>query len=104
VFIRSVSLVALYDWLYLLLWSVLSWSFHSDTCLTSTDTGIKRIVNQMGSEDLCSGETDRTGPKDTETLTDGLGGSLERLKTKNKTTKTGESRCLKNSPKNNCRC
>jgi hypothetical protein len=25
---------------------------------------------------------------------------LERLKTKNKTTKTGESRCLENSPRN----
>jgi hypothetical protein len=29
----------------------------------------------MGSEDLCSRETDRTGPKDSETLTDGSGGA-----------------------------
>jgi glucan phosphoethanolaminetransferase (alkaline phosphatase superfamily) len=36
VFIRRVSLVALYDWLYLLVWSVLGWSFHSYTCLTLT--------------------------------------------------------------------
>jgi hypothetical protein len=28
--------------------------------------------------------------------------SLERLKTKKKTTKTGESQCLENSPSNNC--
>jgi hypothetical protein len=27
------------------------------------DTDIKRIVNQMGSEDLCSRETDRTVPR-----------------------------------------
>jgi hypothetical protein len=30
------SLVALYDRLYPLIWSVLSWSFHSDRCLTPT--------------------------------------------------------------------
>jgi hypothetical protein len=36
------------------------------------DMGIKKIVNRMGSEDLCR-ETDRTGPKDTETLTVGQG-------------------------------
>jgi hypothetical protein len=40
VFIISVSLVALYDRLYylLIIWSVLSWSFHSDTCLTPKKT------------------------------------------------------------------
>jgi hypothetical protein len=37
VFIRRVSLVALYDRLYLLVWSVLGWSFHSYTCLTPTE-------------------------------------------------------------------
>jgi hypothetical protein len=36
VFIRSVSLVALYDRLCPLVWSVLGRSFHSDTCLTPT--------------------------------------------------------------------
>jgi hypothetical protein len=40
VFIRSVSLVALYDRLYRLIWSVLSRSFHSDTCLTPTTNTI----------------------------------------------------------------
>jgi hypothetical protein len=47
---RSVSLVALYDRLYLLIWSVLSRSFHSDTCLTPTiDTVSYRAGIDIGS-------------------------------------------------------
>jgi hypothetical protein len=48
-----------------------------------------------------SRETDRTGPKGYRDADSGSGGSLERLKTKNKTTKTGECQCLENSPRNN---
>jgi hypothetical protein len=43
--------------------------------------GTKKIVNRMVSEDLCR-ETDRTGPKDTETLAVGSGGKLGEIKDK----------------------
>jgi hypothetical protein len=48
VFIRRVSLVALYDRIYLLLWSVLSRSFHSDTCLTPTGATLHTVCVTEG--------------------------------------------------------
>jgi hypothetical protein len=61
--------------------------------------GIKRIVNRMGSEDLVVARRIELfqGYRDADRC---VRGSLERSKTKNKTTKTGESRCLENSPSN----
>jgi hypothetical protein len=54
----------------------------------------------MGSEDLVV-ETDGTVPKKRNRDADRwVRESLERLKTKNKTTKIGDSRCLENSPRN----
>jgi hypothetical protein len=48
-----VSLVALYGRLFLLVWSVLGWSFHSYTCLSPTigiitDIGI--ILTDIGTD------------------------------------------------------
>jgi hypothetical protein len=50
VFIRSVSLVALYDRLCLLVWSVLGQSFHGDTCLTPTEGNVTRILHRLDNE------------------------------------------------------
>jgi hypothetical protein len=68
------------------------------------DTGsTKRIVNRMGSEDLVERRI-KLVQRIQRRCQWGQEGSLERLKTMNKPTKTGESRCLENSPRNNCRC
>ena len=46
------------------------------------DTGIKRIVNQMGSEDLVERRIELFQRSETETLTVGSGGKLGEIKDK----------------------
>jgi hypothetical protein len=52
VFIRRVSLVALYGRLYLLVWSVLGRSFHSYTCLTPTVQAIAEKAVELVKPDF----------------------------------------------------